>query len=345
MSITEHNILISICIPAYSRPAELRRLLNSIDCTSKDIEIVIAEDKSPKRDEIRHEVEHFSESTVYDIKYFENETNLGFDGNLRNLISKASGRYVLFMGDDDIFVPCALDQYIRFLNENSDKKYILRSYLVRHENGQIEHFRYLPETTVLNSDAASVAWLFKRSVTLCGYTIDREEALKYSTSDLDGTLLYQVYLMSQVCLRHESIYCDIPVAEMVPSYRQDAPMFGNSEAEKSRYTPGSVSEDNSINFSKAYFEVTRYLDALHGTNLTQLVQKDLSKYSYPFLSIQRKRGIKPFLQYANRLENELGFGCTKYFYIYKWSLVFLGESVCDKTINFIKKFVGHTPKL
>lgn len=337
--------LISICIPAYNRPVELKRLLNSIDCPPEDIEIVITEDKSPKRETIRQEVEKYTRTSPYKINYFENETNLGFDGNLRNLVEKAGGKYILFMGDDDLFVPGALELYIRFLIENSDKKYILRSYLVSHENGQIEHFRYLPETTVLNSDEETVAWLFKRSVTICGYTIDREEALKYSTSDLDGTLLYQVYLMAQVCLRNKSIYCDIPVAEMVPSYRQDTPMFGNSEAEKSRYTPGSVSEDNSINFSKAYFEVTRYLDAAHGTNLTKLVRKDLSKYSYPFLSIQRKRGIKPFLHYANRLENELGFGCTKYFYIYKWSLVFLGESLCDKTINLIKNFVGHTPKL
>lgn len=337
--------LISICIPAYNRPTELYRLLKSIDGDSRHIEIVIAEDRSPKRDEIRQVIDRFRQNTSYTIQYFENETNLGFDGNLRNLIDKATGKYILFMGDDDIFVPLALDEYFHFLNENIDKKYILRSYLVRHENGQIEHFRYLPETTVLNSNEETVAWLFKRSVTICGYTIDREEALKYSTSDLDGTLLYQVYLMAQVCLCHESIYCDIPVAEMIPSYRQDTPMFGNSEAEKSRYTPGSVSEDNSINFSKAYFEVTQYLDTLHDTNLTKLVRKDLSKYSYPFLSIQRKRGIKPFLHYAARLENELDFGCTKYFYIYKWALVFFGESLCDKIINGIKNFVGHTPKL
>jgi len=339
------NKLISICIPAYNRPTELSRLLNSIDADGRNIEIVIAEDRSPKRDEIRREVERFAQVSSYDIRYFENETNLGFDGNLRNLVDKAAGKYILFMGDDDIFVPSALDEYIRFLNENSDKKYILRSYLVRHENGQIEYFRYLPETTVLKPDEETVAWLFKRSVTICGFTIDRAEAQKYSTSDLDGTLLYQVYMMAQVCQQNESIYCDIPVVEMVQTFRQDAPMFGNSEAEKSRYTPGSVSEDNSINFSKAYFEVTQYLDAQHGTNLTRLVRQDLSKYSYPFLSIQRKRGIKPFLHYASRLENELGFGCTKYFYIYKWGLIFLGESLCDKTINIIKNFVGHTPKL
>ncbi len=120
-------------------------------------------------------------------------------------------------------------------------------------------------------------------------------------------------------------------------------MFGTSEAEKSRFTPGSVSHDNSINFTKAYFEVTSYLDKQHGTNLTKLVRFDLSKYSYPFLSIQRKRGIPSFLCYARRLEVEAEFGCTVYYFVYKWALVLFGERTCDKFIYRIKNIVGHTP--
>ena len=159
----------------------------------------------------------------------------------------------------------------------------------------------------------------------------------------DGTLLYQLYLMAQVCLKDESIYCDMPITHAVQTFRGDKPMFGNSEAEKSRFTPGSVSHDNSINFTKAYFEVTEYLEKQHGTNLTQKVRIDLSKYSYPFLSIQRKRGIASFLRYAKRLETEVGFGCTPYFYLYKWALVLFGERACDRFIGVIKRRLGHTP--
>ena len=120
-------------------------------------------------------------------------------------------------------------------------------------------------------------------------------------------------------------------------------MFGNAEAERSRFTPGTVSHDNSINFTKAYFEVTEYLDKQHGTNLTQRVRIDLSKYSYPFLSIQRKRGTASFLRYAKRLETEVGFGCTAYFHLYKWALVLFGERICDRLIGVIKLRLGYTP--
>ena len=335
--------LLSICIPSYNRPQQLGELLTSIDCMPADIEIVICEDLAPKRLEVQAIANAFAQASTYLTRYHENTINRGFDGNLRRLVECAGGEYIMFMGDDDLFVPGALAQFIEFLKQNRDKPYVLRAYLTQHPDGRTEYFRYLPKTTLLKHSEATVAWLFKRSVTICGFTVSRAEALKYSTSDLDGTLLYQVYLMAQVSLRQDSVYCDIPVAHAVQTFRLDKQMFGSSEAEKSRFTPGSISHDNSINFTKAYFEVTAYLDKQHGTNLTKLVRVDLSKYSYPFLSIQRKRGIPSFLRYAKRLETEAGLGCTAYYHIYKWTLVMFGEKVCDRLIARIKRAVGHTP--
>jgi abequosyltransferase len=334
---------LSICIPSYNRPNELRNLLASIDCNPTEVEIVICEDLAPKRDEVRAIATAFSASSPYTTHYSENPTNRGFDGNLRRLVECANGEYIMFMGDDDLFVSGALDQFIAFLKQHRDKPYVLRSYLTEHPDGRTEYFRYLPKSQVLAAGEATVAWLFKRSVSLCGFTISRALALQLATTDLDGTLLYQIYLMAQVCFKQDSIYCDIPITHAVQTFRGDKPMFGNSEAEKSRFTPGTVSHDNSINFTKAYFEVTEYLDKQHGTNLTTLVRIDLSKYSYPILSIQRKRGIASFLRYAKRLETEVGFGCTAYFYIYKWALVLFGERFCDRLIYFIKRSLGHTP--
>lgn len=336
---------LSICIPSYNRPSELRNLLESIDCSPAEVEVVICEDLAPKRTEVRVVVDSFKVTSAYPIRYHENPRNLGFDGNLRGLVEFATGQYILFMGDDDLFVPGALDKFIGFLKLHRDKPYVLRSYLTEHSDGRTEYFSYLPQSQVLTAGEITVAWLFKRSVSLCGFTISRDKALHFATTDLDGTLLYQIYLMAQVCLEYESIYCDIPITHAVQTFRGDRTMFGNSESEKSRFTPGSVSHDNSINFTKAYFEVTEYLDKQHGTNLTQRVRIDLSKYSYPFLSIQRKRGIRSFLVYAKRLEKEVGFGCTFYFYIYKWALTLLGERNCDLLISLIKRVRGYTPNL
>lgn len=335
--------LISICIPSYNRTRELYNLLSSIDCDPADVEVVICEDFAPRRPEVRALVSRFSESSAFTIRYFENRTNLGFDANLRQLVDCSNGKYIIFMGDDDLFVPGALNEFIAFLGGHQDTPYVLRSYITKHPDGSTEFFRYLPKSQFLKAGEATVAWLFKRSVSLSGFTILREQALEFRTADLDGSLLYQVYLMAQVCLRQDSIYCDIPFTHAVQTFREGQQMFGNAEAEKKRFTPGIISHDNSLNFAKSYFEVTDYLDKQHCTNLTQLVRIDLSKYSYPFLSIQRKRGIFSFLEYAKRLEIEMGLGCTSYFYFYKWALVLIGERKCDRLIYIIKRIVGHTP--
>lgn len=335
--------ILSICIPSYNRPQQLLELLTSIDCDPENIEIVVCEDHSPQRQKIRENVASFMNKSSYEIRYIENESNLGFDGNIRELVELAKGCFVMFMGDDDLFIPRALERFLEFIKEHADKKYILRSYVSIHSDGWVENFHYLPMTTVLPRGEKTVSWLFKRSVTICGFTINRDVAQKVATGDLDGTLLYQVYLMSKICLEYDSIYCGFPVAQAGQSFRDDNPNFGASIAEQSRYKPGKISEDNSINFTKAYFEVTKYIDVQHGTQLTNHVLVDLSKNSYPFLSIQRKRGIRLFLKYANRLERECGFGCTFYYFVYKWGLVLLGERICDRLIGIIKKVIGHTP--
>lgn len=169
------QIFLSICIPSYNRPEELRNLLYSIDCNPEGIEVVICEDMAPRREEIRAVVSNFAKSSPYLLNYHENIKNLGFDGNIRRLIECASGEYIIFMGDDDLFVPSALDQFIVFLKENRDKPYVLRSYLTEHNDGRRQYFRYLPKSQVLPAGESTVAWLFKRSVTISGFTIKRKK--------------------------------------------------------------------------------------------------------------------------------------------------------------------------
>lgn len=339
------NKILTIGIPSYNRPYQLRELLESIDCDEKKIEILICDDKSPNQYEISRVVEKFQKSNGYKTTYLKNIENLGFDGNLRNIILNASSKFILFMGDDDLFIPKSLDLYINFLENNHHYPYILRSYITIHKSGQIEKFKYLKSTSILRKGEETVAWLFKRSVTISGFTINRNIANSYSTADLDGTLLYQIYLMAAICLKYDSIYCDIPVAHAVQSFRSGGAFFGNSKAESGRYIPGLISSDNSINFSKSYFEVARYLDDKFNINLLEKIRREISAFSYPFLSIQRKNGRQNFMKYSRRLEVELGLGCTPYFYIYKWSLYFLGENICDKSIMFIKRIIGYTPNL
>lgn len=337
--------LLSICIPSYDRPERLKSLLESVDVAPATAEIVIREDAAPRRGEVREVVVRFRASSPYRVTYVENERNLGYDGNLRQLIRTASGTWVVFMGDDDLFVPGALDHFAAFVAEHPEAGYILRTYRVRHANGRLEHFRYFPVSRTFEKGPDSYILLFRKSVTLPGFTIRRALATDFLTDRFDGTLLYQIYLMAEIVLRYPAAYCDVCAFEAVQTFRLDTPLFGSSDVEKASFEPGRVTPRNSLNFMKGFFRITEYLDSVHGLDSTVRVREDLSKYSYPILSIQRKRGASEFLDYVRSLRNEIGLDTTPYFGLYAVALLLFGEAFCDRMIVALKWLFGRTPKL
>lgn len=335
---------ISICIPSYNRPEELERLLQTVDCDPTSVEIVVCEDAAPLRAQVREKVRAFASRSPYSVVYKENAKNLGYDGNLRCLIEAASGEYVLFMGDDDKFMPGALDKYIGFLSSNRNAGYVLRSYCAEHADGSLEPFKYCKATTTFRPSLETCAFLFKRTVSIAGVTFKRSSVLGLATDKFDGTLLYQLYLVLEVAYKEPSVYCEIPVAVATQTFRLDKPQFG-AAAKESKFQPGRVTQDNSIRFMQGFFEVAGAFDKRHDVDLSKLIAADLSKYSYPILSIQRKNGLRDFLKYSVRLSKETPVSGTWHYYFYTAALACLGEAACDKVIIWIKQRVGHTPSL
>ncbi len=342
MNLNMNKPLISICIPSYNRPAELLRLLRTVDSVSRErLEIVICEDKSPKRDEVSRAVDEFKKTGKYSVHYIENAENLGYDKNLRELIKHASGEWVVFMGDDDEFVPGALDKLIKFLEENPVLGYVLKSHYTIYPGGKKEPFRYFPETRFFEAGPEAYKTLFRKSVFISGFTIKRELTLPFLASEFDGTLLFQLYLSAEVVLKNSSAYFDEPLTQ---AYEGVDPMFGTAESEKGLYTPGVVTVQNSLNFLKGFLKITRFIDAEHGLSATPEIQLDMSKYFYPSLAIQRGKGIGEFLRYVREL-NKLGFNASPYYYLYVILLSVLGKKICDWGIRTLKNMLGKTPEL
>ncbi len=333
---------LSICIPSYNRPEEILRLLESIDITDKEkVEIVVCEDKAPKREQVREKVQYFQSNSEYAVVYHENEQNLGYDKNIRECINAASGKWIIYMGDDDLFLPGVMDEYIRFLESNPQLGYVLRSYQVNHADGSIEKFRYFDNTRFFQAGFDAYVTLFRKSVFISGFAFRREYAIDTLTDRFDGSLLYQLYVQAEICMNHASAYYATPITQSIDG---GIPYFGNSESERHLYTPGTITLDNSINFMKNFFVITKYMDEKYSIHSTEYVRMDISKYSYPILSIQRKKGRKVFREY-NRQLREIGLDVSKYYSIYYIALYLLGERTCDRLIRMLKKVLGRTPRL
>ncbi|MCL4546616.1 MAG: glycosyltransferase [Deltaproteobacteria bacterium] len=336
------NKIISICIPSYNRPKELLRLLKSIDLKQPEkVEIVICEDCSPKRNEINEAVKDFILNTKYEVKYYENEINIGYDKNLKELILKANGDFIVFMGDDDEFMPEALDKLIDFLENNKNLGYVLKSHRFIFKNGNIEKFRYYNGNKFFKPCEETYIELFRKSVFISGFTINRNYIKDLLVNYFDGTLLFQLYLLAEVALKYECAYFDTFLTQAM---EEGVPFFGNSESEKELYTPGTITVENSLNFLKGFFKITNYIDKKYNMNSTKRIKIDMSKYFYPSLAIQREKGLKEFLRYVKGL-NGMGFNITIYYYIYLIALIIFGKKNCDGAIVLLKKILGKTPKL
>jgi glycosyltransferase, family 2 len=332
----------SLCIPSYNRPVEIRRLLDSIDTTHIDeVEIVICEDNAPKREEVRAQVQDFISKTKYEVNYIENEVNCGFDKNLRNLIRAANGYYIMFMGDDDLFMPKAFDKFFDFAKVHSDCGYILRSYRNNYADGSHQDFQYFNGDKTFDPSDDTYISMFDKSVFVSGFTIRRDYSLEFETDRFDSSLLYQLYLLSEVCRKYPSAYCHTLLTQAIEG---GIPFFGNSEAEKGLYTPGTITMQNSLNFMKWYVKIVDFMADKYHNDTNVKIKHNMSKYSYGFMHNQRDNGVKVFTQYCKELK-KLGFGSSVYFYIYYIGLLIFGVHGCGKIIAFVKRVVGHRPQL
>lgn len=94
-------MLLSICIPSYNRPHQLKRFLKSFVGTKFDeLEILVVDDCSPMQDVITSEVMLISKS-LPNFTYVASSFNLGYDQNLLYLANLAKSKFVLFCSDDD----------------------------------------------------------------------------------------------------------------------------------------------------------------------------------------------------------------------------------------------------
>jgi len=336
-----NHFIISICIPSYNRPKELKRLLDSVDTKHiNEVQIVICEDNAPKRLEVGKVVELYSNQTNYDIKYVENPENLGHGKNLRECIKQADGEYVIFMGDDDMFIPDAFDDFFVFLKQHKNCGYILRSSRQLLGNNSYEYFKYFDDNKVFSPGIETYTQLFLKSVFMSGFTIKRDLVKDYSIDYLDDTLLFQLYLLAEVCLNYPAAYCNTPLVQGVGD---GTSFFGTNEKERELYTPG-VLVTNNVNFINGFIKISTFIDNKYNINSTEIIKTELSKYSYSLMWLARRLGRKQFREHC-RVLRKMGLDGTIYFNIYYLGLLFFGEKFCKNVILMIKKILGRRIKL
>lgn len=344
MSFPSTAQVISVCIPAYNRASVLPALLDSVVTQEyPHFEIVVCEDQSPERIQIREIVTRYQAAHPGLVQYHENEANLGYDGNLRRLVERATGRYCLFMGNDDLMCRGALSAVASAVERYPDVGVVLRSYAMfdgAPEN-VTQEFRYFSRETFFPAGAGTISTVFRRSVVISGMVVHREQAMRYATDRFDGSLLYQLYLVARILTAMNAVY----LPTILVLYREGGiPDFGNSEKERGKFVPQEHTPESSLHFMQCMLDIARYVEEQHGIRIYRPILKDIGNYSYPVLTIQADKPLRAFLRYAYGLA-VMGFGRSAMFYVYVILLTLFSPPTIGRVIGYIKKRLGYTPLL
>jgi len=126
-----NNIIISICIPIYNGEytieGTLKSILNDLSGNEDKIEIIISDNCST--DNTLNILSNYIKKYDF-IKYFINESNLGFDRNIDKIINLASTDYVWFVGDDDELDKGSIAKVVDVIKNNENLKSICINYSI-----------------------------------------------------------------------------------------------------------------------------------------------------------------------------------------------------------------------
>ncbi len=126
--------LVSIGIPTFNRPVELRHILQCmLDQTYANIEIIIL-DNCSTLPEVGRIAQEFTQKYA-NIKYFRNAENLGVLRNAVELLKYANGEYFCWVSDDDWRAPEFLDILVAELESNKTVDLAFCDYHEVHADG------------------------------------------------------------------------------------------------------------------------------------------------------------------------------------------------------------------
>jgi abequosyltransferase len=269
---------LSVCIPAYGRVREYTLLLQSLLLqTSPPDEILICEDGSKERAQLKSItldlVPQFSDAGC-NVRFIENPNNLGYDANLRELIKLAKFEYVVFIGNDDYFLSDGIENLKSYLSLHKVLA-CSRSFSRFHTDPlqPVGFSRVFKTDTILNKATYPAGMMVRVGGFFGGLVFDRAWANSKNTTQYDGSLFYQIYLLFVAYTEGNIGYVSTP---LVAARADNAPLFGNSESEKLHFVPGRYTAESRGRMWAEILRIATDCENKAGIPILESVKKELS---------------------------------------------------------------------
>lgn len=325
-----NDFLFSICITSYNRVKELRRLLESVDSVkyASQLEIIVSEDKSPKRLEIQKIFNEYAAKSKYETLLNLNESNLGYDNNLRKLINLARGKYIIFMSDDDAFIPKALDLYLdSVLHYDSNLAFqpfvVEKNYYRKYKNSF-----FIPA-----SEENAAKHILNDAILFSGLTFKKKVVEGIDAKRFINTYYFQVYLFLTVLYKLGAHYIDVPLVYCISDGENG---YGLSDScIKNEDLANRNSIYSKLEFHKGLIRVLSIFDEEHSVDCKRVFSYEYSLRSLPEMCIAKRMGNRVYKEYITRKES-LDIKLTWIYWFYKSCIMFLGGNLTQAVFKVPK---------
>ena len=106
---------VTVVIPTFNRPQYLHEALFSVVCQSyRDLQIIVINDGGV---DVRDIVNDFNDPRIV---FINRKENLGLPYTLNEALSRAAGKYICYLGDDDLYYPNHVGTLVNALENQTD---------------------------------------------------------------------------------------------------------------------------------------------------------------------------------------------------------------------------------
>lgn len=136
MDVAAQNLpAVSIGVPTYNRPKELRRALKAIvEQTYPNLEIIVSNNASPS-EEVETVIKEFM-SRDQRIQYYRQAVNYGPAYNFQFVLDKAAGDFFMWASDDDWRAPEFVEELVAQLVNHPDASLAFCNFIAARETGE-----------------------------------------------------------------------------------------------------------------------------------------------------------------------------------------------------------------
>jgi glycosyltransferase involved in cell wall biosynthesis len=208
----------SVCIPQYGRRPFLEIALASLfGQSSQNFEIVVSDDCS--KDDSNAVIPGVLEASARPYRYYAQPKNLGYDGNIRFLLSVSLARYTLFLGNDDALTDAETLQTLQHALQELNYPQVAFANAQNFGTGVLARRAF--RTGVIGSGPDTAVAVFRSFSFISGLIFDCEWAHRYETDRWDRSIFYQIYLSAKIIASGGAV-----ASIDVPAIRQEIEIDG-----------------------------------------------------------------------------------------------------------------------